>query len=150
MYLKLVNESTLNHNLTKYTFMFSNRKHIFYVSYIAMGVKYYKIFFGESLFREKRCSQTEQIFLTCGLYWPVDHCDAVGNLHLLARNSQSKYHPLCTFPIFIQNNNLNCHMIITSRVIFNCIRNITLIDFIPIFTHVFLHWMGSKLSTKYF
>ena len=99
MYLKLVNESTLNHNLTKYTFMFSNRKHIFYVSYIAMGVKYYKMFFGESLFREKRCShQTEQMFLTCGLYWPVDHCDAVGNLHLLARNSQSKYHPLCTFP----------------------------------------------------
>ena len=102
MYLKLVNESTLNHNLTKYTFMFSNRKHIFYVSYIAMGVKYYKIFFGESLFREKRCSQTEQIFLTCGLYWPVDHCDAVGNLHLLARNSQSKYHPLCTFPTNVE------------------------------------------------
>ena len=61
-----------------------------------------RFFFGESLFREKRCSQTEQIFLTCGLYWPVDHCDAVGNLHLLARNSQSKYHPLCTFPTNVE------------------------------------------------
>ena len=67
MYLKLVNESTLNHNLTKYTFMFSNRKHIFYVSYIAMGVKYYKIFLERAFFVKSVVAKLNKSFL------PVDY-----------------------------------------------------------------------------
>ena len=95
----------LSTTISRNTLLCFQIENIYFMCLILQRVLSITRFFGESLFREKRCSQTEQIFLTCGLYWPVDHCDAVGNLHLLARNSQSKYHPLCTFPILGQKKN---------------------------------------------
>ena len=44
-------------------------------------------------------------YLTCGQYWLEDHCDEDDNLHQPVHNSQSKFHPLCTFPILGRKKN---------------------------------------------